>query len=119
MRQVMRFVLPLGLLVLGIGVGVMLSYYLPGNRPVWSIQYAIAEPAQGAELAGDKPVHFKATTESNQPIRLVWTSDLDGELARNEASFSKKLSPGVHVVSLEIRNDREQAVFATRRIVVQ
>lgn len=67
----------------------------------------IDSPDEGEKYLPTESIGFDASSSfdpENDDCSYLWTSDLDGEIGNTE-SFSKKLSAGEHIITLEIEDE--------------
>lgn len=79
------------------------------NPPAGQLSATILSPSPGTTVRPMVPIQFSARISSRQPVRVSWTSQLDGELDRTPPDASgvaqfttNRLSVGTHVVTLRV-----------------
>ena len=78
-----------------------------GHRSIKSITLTVEEPQLAASIASplngtySGTVEFAADIVGSPPYKVLWSSDVDGVLGR-EQSFSRALSNGQHTITLKV-----------------
>jgi hypothetical protein len=92
-----------------------------GHMSIKSVTITVEPPLLDARIASPKngtysgTVNFRSKIDGSPPYKVLWSSDVDGPLGREE-SFSTALSRGRHTITLKVVDSIALVAYASATI---